>query len=107
MTKEEVDGIARGRIWTGKQALENGLVDELGGLDFALSIARKKAGLEKREVELVRLPRQNWLTQWVAAYSSAKTLVSGSEGVQRRSLLDLLRGHRTFLLTPYAIEVND
>ena len=47
MTKEEVDGIARGRIWTGKQALENGLVDELGGLDLALSIARKKAGLEK------------------------------------------------------------
>ena len=32
MTTEEVDRIARGRIWTGKQALENGLVDELGGL---------------------------------------------------------------------------
>ncbi|MDE0041225.1 MAG: signal peptide peptidase SppA [Candidatus Poribacteria bacterium] len=107
MTKEEVDRIARGRIWTGKQALDNGLVDELGGLDLALSVARKKAGLEKREVELVRLPRENWLTRWVAAYNSAKTLVSGSEGVQRRSLLGLLQGHRTFLLTPYAIEVND
>ena len=107
MTTEEVDCIARGRIWTGKQALENGLIDELGGLDLALRVARKKAGLEKQEVELVRLPRENWLTRWVAAYNSAKTLVSGSEGVQRRSLLGLLRGHRTFLLTPYAIEVND
>lgn len=107
MTKEKVDRIARGRIWTGKQALENGLVDELGGLDLALSVARKNAGLEKREVELVRLPRENWLSRWVAAYNSAKTLISSSEGVQRRSLLDLLRGHRAFLLTPYAIEVND
>ena len=107
MTKEEVDGIARGRIWTGKQALENGLVDELGGLDLALSIARKKAGLEKREVELIRLPRENWLTRWVTAYSSAKTLVTSSDSAKRRSLFDLLRRHRTFLLTPYAIEVND
>ena len=107
MTKEEVDHIARGRIWTGKQALENGLVDELGGLNLALSVAQKKAGLEKRDVELVRLPRENWLTRWIAAYNSAKTLVSSSNGRQRRSLLGLLQGHRTFLLTPYAIEVND
>lgn len=107
MTEEEVDHIARGRIWTGKQALENGLVDELGGLDFALSVARNRAGLEKREVELVRLPRKTWLSRWITAYNSAKTLVSNPDGAQRKSLLDLLRGHRTFLLTPYAIEVND
>ncbi len=107
MSKEEIDHIARGRIWTGKQALENGLVDELGGLDRALSVARKRAGLENREVELVRLPRENWLTRWIAAYNSAKTLVNSTDGAGRRSLLDLLRQHRTFLLTPYAIEVND
>lgn len=107
MTKEEIDHIARGRIWTGKQALENGLVDELGGLDLALSVARKRAGLEKQEVELVRLPRENWLTRWVAALNSAKTLVNGPDGVGRKSLLNLLRQHRMFLLTPYSIEVND
>ena len=107
MSKEEIDHIARGRIWTGKQALENGLVDELGGLDRALSVARKRAGLENREVELVRLPRENWLTRWIAAYNSAKTLVNSTDGVVRRSLLELLRQHRTFLLTPYAIEIND
>lgn len=107
MTTEEVDRIARGRIWTGKQALENGLVDELGGLDHAISIARKRAGLEKRQVELLRLPRESWLSRWIRAYNSAKVLAGGSSAARRESLLDLLRGHRTFLLTPYAIEIND
>ena len=47
MTTAEVDRIGRGRVWTGRQAKENGLVDQLGGLDLALSIARSKVGLGK------------------------------------------------------------
>jgi protease-4 len=42
---EEIDGIARGRVWTGRDALEIGLVDELGGLRDAVRIARSRAGL--------------------------------------------------------------
>jgi protease-4 len=42
---ERVDELARGRIWTGADAKENGLVDELGGLDHALDLARERAGL--------------------------------------------------------------
>ncbi|MFW5691695.1 MAG: signal peptide peptidase SppA, partial [Chloroflexota bacterium] len=45
MTREAVDAIAGGRVWTGKQALEYGLVDALGGLDVALKHARKLAKL--------------------------------------------------------------
>jgi protease-4 len=45
MTREQVDELARGRVWTGADAHANGLVDELGGLDRALDIARKKAGI--------------------------------------------------------------
>ena len=37
--------IAQGRVWTGKRAIEIGLVDELGGLDEAIAIAAEKAGL--------------------------------------------------------------
>lgn len=37
--------IAQGRVWTGKRAIEIGLVDELGGLDDAIAIAAEKAGL--------------------------------------------------------------
>ncbi len=37
--------VARGRVWTGADALAHGLVDELGGLDRAAAIARRRAGL--------------------------------------------------------------
>jgi protease-4 len=42
-----VDAIGEGRVWTGQQALENGLVDELGGLDVALAKARELAKLDE------------------------------------------------------------
>jgi protease-4 len=45
MTVEAVDAIARGRVWTGADALGRGLVDELGGVRRAAAIAREKAGL--------------------------------------------------------------
>ncbi len=45
MTVDEADAIAQGRVWTGKEALEIGLVDELGGLDNALEGAATLAGL--------------------------------------------------------------
>jgi protease IV len=45
MTVEQVDQIARGRVWTGADAAERGLVDHLGGLDDAAAVARRKAGL--------------------------------------------------------------
>ncbi len=45
MTPEQVHEVARGRVWTGADALARGLVDELGGLDRAADIARRLAGL--------------------------------------------------------------
>jgi protease IV len=46
MTVEDVDAIARGRVWTGADAKERGLVDELGGLRAAITRAKVLAGLE-------------------------------------------------------------
>ena len=46
MTKESVHNIAQGRVWTGKDALANGLVDELGGLDQALAYAAELTEIE-------------------------------------------------------------
>lgn len=51
---EEVDAIGRGRVWTGEQAVERGLVDQLGGLLDAIAEASDLAGLSGREVEIVR-----------------------------------------------------
>jgi len=46
MEKGKVLSVAKGRIWTGKDAKELGLVDELGGFDVALQLAREEAGIE-------------------------------------------------------------
>ena len=46
MTKEAVDQVGQGRVWTGVRAKELGMVDELGGLDRALEIAVARAGVE-------------------------------------------------------------
>jgi protease-4 len=57
MTKEAIDHIAQGRVWTGEQALERGLVDELGGLDCAIEVAAELADLTDYNVKTV--PRSN------------------------------------------------
>lgn len=48
MTAEQVHELARGRVWTGADAAQNGLVDELGGMAAAAEIARRRAGLPAR-----------------------------------------------------------
>jgi len=50
LTKERVAQIARGRVWTGRDALDIGLVDKLGGLDDAIRFAAKKAGIGTKKV---------------------------------------------------------
>ena len=55
MKVDEVHKIAQGRVWTGMQALNNGLVDELGGLEDAIAEAAKLADLD--EFRLVSYPK--------------------------------------------------
>ena len=45
-TKEEIDLVGQGRVWTGRQALAHGLVDKLGGLDDAIKVAAEAAEIE-------------------------------------------------------------
>jgi protease-4 len=52
MTVQEVDRIARGRIWTGAQAKDRGLIDQLGSFDDAVGKATELAGRSREEVEL-------------------------------------------------------
>jgi len=59
MSKEEVDRVGRGRVWTGSQAKELGLIDELGGLTEALRLAKSKAGIpEDSSVRVVVWPKK-------------------------------------------------
>ena len=106
MTKEAVDQIGQGRIWTGKQAKEIGLVDELGGLNLALSIARKKAGLAQKKVQLIRLPQQGAWEQWLEAFHTVR-LNRSPMNWKLPTLAEALIEHRTFLVMPYNVRVND
>ena len=50
MKQDDVKAIAEGRVWTGEQALERGLVNELGNLNDAIAEASKAAGTEKYSI---------------------------------------------------------
>jgi protease-4 len=56
MTVEQVDSVGQGRVWTGSDALQHGLVDELGGLEDAIRHAAELAGMS--DYRTVELPEQ-------------------------------------------------
>ncbi len=63
-TYDQIDPIAQGRVWMGAQALQNGLVDQLGGLDQAVALIRKKANLSATgQTNLVMYPPRRSLLE--------------------------------------------
>jgi protease-4 len=59
LTKAEVDKVGRGRVWTGRQAKDLKLVDELGGLSTAVGLAKKLAGIAtEEEIKLIVWPKR-------------------------------------------------
>ena len=66
MSKEQVEEVARGRVWTGKDALEVGLVDEIGDLEYALAYAADLAGIDQTDIAVVVLPEApDPLEEWL------------------------------------------
>jgi protease-4 len=85
-TPEEIDAIAQGRVWTGRQAKALGLVDALGGLDKAVAIAKERAKIPAGErVELVVYPPKR---------SVYDLLMSSFSGMDERARLAALLGVR-------------
>ena len=73
-TPAVIDRLAQGRVWTGQQAKENGLVDALGGLDTAVAIAKERAKLPAgEEVELVVYPPRRTFFELLADQLSGAT----------------------------------
>jgi protease-4 len=83
MTKSSVDRVAQGRVWTGEQARDNGLVDELGGLRHALAHARKLGGLAS-DSPIIELP------QFERSFPSQVLGVPGIQAASAPSLAQLL-----------------
>ena len=66
-TPEKIDAVGQGRVWTGRQAKDLGLVDELGGLQHALVVARQEARIPRdSEVELIVYPPKKSLYEALA-----------------------------------------
>ena len=101
MTAEEVEEVARGRVWTGAQALEVGLVDQLGDFGTALAKAKELAGLElDREYTVVQVgaPRHELSPPLFPAVEPAWA-----------GLLDTLRslsGERVWAMAPWTIRIS-
>jgi protease-4 len=119
MTREELVQLAGGRIWTGRQAKENGLIDELGTMGDAIEAARKLAKLpEGKEPELLLLPKSKSFLDTLfeemgdtrAPSTQLRSLLRGAPELQRklRGLDGLfqLRGEPVWLTLPYHIEIE-
>lgn len=90
MTPEDVDRIARGRVWSGTDALENGLVDNLGGLEAALASAANLAGLDEFEplvIEPALSPGQQFIQDLANSVSAKRLLGSVKSLVTSRNIL--------------------
>jgi len=73
LPKDKVLEIAKGRIWSGQDAKNLGLVDELGGYDTALKLAKKAAGVpEGDDVKIVVYPRPKTFFESVMKYRGAE-----------------------------------
>jgi protease-4 len=100
MSIEAVDAVARGRVWTGADALERGLVDELGGLRTAVRRAKVLAGIDvDADVELASYPGsslRDFLRPKASSQPGAASLpeaVTALLGQSVRGVLD--QGERT------------
>jgi len=91
MPVEKVEQVAAGRVWTGAQAREHGLVDALGGLDRAIGLAKERAGIPAAtEVEVVNYPPRKTLAEMLVEQLTG----SGSDR-QMDVLLSMIGGMRT------------
>ena len=117
MTYEEVDAIARGRVWTGQDAMEIGLVDELGNLQDAIDAAATMAGLDSLEQDdVVFLPEaKDPLEQFVEELAGAEVITEAlvQSGLPRHQLEHILAVRRMIASDdriqarlPYFIEIQ-
>jgi len=93
MSKESVDAIAGGRVWSGQQAIEKGLVDAIGGIDDAVAMVRKEASLGD-DVEVVHLPEpNNFADSLFASMFDAQIRAAGDAVLLRAAFAEYARFH--------------
>lgn len=85
---EEIEPLAQGRVWLGTQAKQNGLVDELGGMDKAIELVRAKAKIGKDEkIRLVVYPPKKSVFERLFAKTMETSFESAVEARLKEALL--------------------
>jgi protease IV len=101
MSVDAVDKIAKGRVWSGAQAKDLGLVDELGGIDRAIEVAKQLAHIPASEnVHIIRFPREKTflemlferersMSESMSVEAALKRILAAAGPVQARVPYDL------------------
>lgn len=120
-TEEEVNTLGQGRVWTGAQAKQNGLIDEFGGLERAIEIAKELANLPAdKDVRRVNYPEPRPFFETLfgggvyAQTQEQKTqeavIKTLPEEVRRTlryaSILDSMKQGEAMMMLPYELEIR-
>jgi len=112
MTQEAVHEIAQGRVWTGADALNIGLVDELGGLDLALTRAAEAAELEQYKIKELPIYEKDF-EKMFESFGLVKTkeeFLKEELGIHNYRILTKMKNitkmQGTQMLLPYDIEIK-
>lgn len=121
LTDEAVNSIGQGHVWTGTQAKANGLVDEIGGLEKAISIAKELAGIPaEKEVRRVAYPEPKTFLEELfgtddstqAKEQEAKAAIAASLPADMRrafywaELFERMRNGEAMLMMPFRLEIK-
>jgi protease-4 len=108
---DAIHEVAQGHVWLGAQALENGLVDELGGFERAIALAKERAGIkEDDDISLVIYPATKNLLEILfeeESFPRAQLSFDGFDLLKSadRNLPALLQGGM-LAVTPYALSIR-
>ena len=117
---KDVDAVGQGRVWTGAQAKDRGLVDEFGGLDRAIEVAKQLAKIPAdKGVERVILPYpQTFLQELLSGGDNSNTKLEQQRAVlsalpedARRAfrymaLMDRMKNGESMLLMPFDLRIK-
>jgi protease-4 len=105
LTEDDVDKVGRGRVWTGRQAKEIGLVDELGGLTMAIGLAKGLAGIPGEEdVRLVVRPQKRSFWQTLFGSQGIGLDLESPSGLEKlRKAFEAMNETRIWALMPFWI----
>jgi protease-4 len=96
-TKEAIDAIGQGRVWTGNQALQLGLVDLLGGVDVAIQTAAALAEIEDYTVKECPAPKDFWMSLLSESSESVTARMTrgimGKEWYDQKRMMQLWQGY--------------